>query len=310
MNNIIKWDANRFVIKEYTDTNAVYIYDTVSNIGYTNQTETANLCEVSQQAISKTTKKLPKDLKALRDKDFTIQPISLENPNGGIPYLLYNHRDFGDLLFYYVQFASGKEKRSEAAKLLFKIKDAGSLAYIMHKAGVKTQAVLDEPIIIENVNAHDWLTARLKGKVQRRSFTDALMKSWQIENYHWSYVEQLNVEGFFAKWTNYTYILLFGTNAQGLRNVKHCPKNQSWLIGRNHITSHDFLNAVAKVESYVGKNYHSEHYNNFKKLICEGSTIAILEFGLPKSKTFVETFPQIQLMESKKVNALPEGVEE
>lgn len=95
---IIKWDSNRFVMREYLDTEAVYIFDKVENVGYINQTETARLCELNQSNISRYAKKTPKDLECLLGGHLTL--CAIEALHGGTPYQCVKHNDLNALLHY------------------------------------------------------------------------------------------------------------------------------------------------------------------------------------------------------------------
>jgi hypothetical protein len=302
MSSIIPWNSDRFVIKQYLDTNAVYIYDQISKVAYVNQSETARLVEAAQSSISNIVKRTPKSLQSILSKALTISSIT--NPNGGKNFECFDDKQFSAILYYYAHYAKGCEERLEAKKLVFTVMEAGSMVFILHQAGIKLSPIIEAGFQIQQIDAEDWLSSRLAGTPYRKSFTDALYQSWQLNNYHWTVIEGLNKSQFFAKWTNYVYALLFGTNADGLRKVDFCPENRTMIIGRNHLTSHKFLNAVATVEKYVGDNYHPTEYNNLKKLIFEGSLIAVPQFQLPKAPSFLKQLPRLADMESSRPNIL------
>lgn len=121
-------------------------------------------------------------------------------------------------------------------------------------------------------------------------------------------VEGLNQQGFFAKWTNFTYNLLLGTNAQGLRKVSFC--DGKLIIGRNHLAGTTLLKAVQAVEKYVTENYDAQTYNNLKKLHIEGSQIAVLTNRLAESDSYVKNTSRVRELEAWKNPDVLEGSED
>lgn len=304
-NSIIPWNSDRFEIREYKETGAVYICDKIYNVGYVNQTETARLAETSQQAISKTTKKPPKQLQTLRGIDSTIQPFTIQKPNGGQNYECYNNEDFANIIYYYAHYAKGNEDRFKAREHLHKVVLAGSLAFILHQTGVKVQPVYDEPVPLEYCNQHERNKSRLHGTEIRKAYTEALQIEYNMNFKQWVIKEGLDRESFFAKWTNFTYNLLFGTNARGLRSIPEAYGKM--IIGRNHLSSETMINAIMSVEDYVASVYDNRDCNNLKKLHIEGSVAASQRYKLKSSECFQKNLLLLPEMPDKHIPSLPEA---
>jgi hypothetical protein len=295
MSEIIKWDSNRFVMREYLDTGAVYIYDKVENVGYVNQTGISLNTEQSQGRISNILKKHPKELQHRLGKDYTIFPVLISNPNGGKAFSCVNHEEFYAILFYYVQHASLKQKSQIAEDLLFKIGNAGSLSFILHSVGVQLKPVFEEESIVETIDVHNRIAMRLESTKQRKAYCEVMNQAFMNSRMHWEMVEGLTQQGFFAKWTNFTYNLLLGTNAQGLRKVSFC--DGKLIIGRNHLAGNALLDCVKTVEKYVAENYDAQTYNNLKKLHIEGSQIAVLTHRLLESDSYIKNTSRVRELE-------------
>jgi hypothetical protein len=303
---IIKWDSNRFVMREYSDTGAVYIFDKVENVGYTNQTETARICEISQSNISRYAKKTPKELEALLGGGLTL--CAIEAFHGGTPYQCIKHSDLNAILHYAVVYASGKENRLQAKKNLFRFGEVGSLAYILHMTGIQLKPVFEEDLLVETIDVHDRVTLRLEATKQRKAYCEVMNQCFINSQFHWECIEGLTQQEFFAKWSNFTYNLLLGTNAQGLRKVSFC--DGKLIIGRNHLAGTTLLKAVQIVEKYVTENYDSQIYNNLKKLHIEGSQIAVLTHRLLESDSYVKNTSRVRELEAWKNPDALEGSED
>lgn len=309
--SIIPWNSERFIIKQYLDTSAVYIYDRIENVGYINRSEMSRLCEVNESNITRMRKKPPKDLKAMlqslseRCSDLSFEATTIQNVLQGSDFECSNHEQFHAALWYYSYFASGKENRLNAQKLLFQISKAGSLAFIMHMAGVKVQPIFDGDIEIETINAHTRIQARLHGVEHRKRYCQVMHNAYDANREQFAIKEGLNLERFFAKWTNFTYALLLGTNAQGLKKVPFADGNL--IIGRNHIAGMALLKAILTVERYVADNFDATSYNNLKKLHIEASQIAVLQYRLHESTSYIENVETVRELPAVKNPELPEG---
>lgn len=292
---IIPWNSDRFVIREYLDTGAVYIYDKIDKGGYINQTETSLLCECRQSALSNIIKKTPKELERKLGK--SLSNIMVENLNGGKAYACFDHEQFWNVLGYYSMYAAGHKERDNAKELLMRIGKAGSLAFIMHRAGVALQPVLDQRVDITELNGIQLYLSRESGVADRNAFTDALLIEYRSNPDQWIAKEKLTLEQYFECWTNFTYAMLFATNADGLRALPFCLKNHTVLIGRNHLDQTEFMEALSFTERYVAEMYDKDRCNNLKGLITTGATKAHrLHPTLPKGKGYldmVEELPQL-----------------
>lgn len=180
---IIKWDANRFVMREYLDTGAVYIFDKVENVVYFNQTATTLLTELPQSNLSRYSKKTPKDLEVLLDKPFRI--FTIEAPHNGKPFICFDHSTFASLLLYAVTKASGSEKREKALSLCFKVQQAGSYAFGLHLAGIQLKPVFEEDLLIETIDVHDRVTLKLEATKTRKNYCEVMNQAFMNSLFHW-----------------------------------------------------------------------------------------------------------------------------